>query len=194
MHIARNMPINNSYFNNGSANLHVNNKKFELNSGVINQSNNNSDNENTLKTYKICIKTDEMLYSGGNGTGLSFYIKYTENFSEDNPVVVAKGIDEAGAEFERIININEINPYNATIVEMKALEAYLKLNNGDFSSLPLSMHKMGLNERGNFIEGFRDSINEQNILGQIQNVKFYLDNMHEYQMFYDSLKDKKVLF
>ncbi|WP_313165881.1 hypothetical protein [Sedimentibacter sp.] len=190
MHIKRNMPINNLYFNNRSANIQVDNKKFDLNSGIFNQSINSSN----IKTYKVCIKTDEMLYSGGNGTGLSFYIKYAENSSEDNPVVVAKGIDEAGEEFERIININEINPYDATIVEMKILEAYLELNKGDFSSLPLSMHKMGLNERGNFIEGFRNSINEQNILGQIQNAKFYLDNMHEYQMFYDSLRDKKVLF
>ena len=28
-------------------------------------------------TTTIYMKTDDMLYSGGNGTGLSFYIKYT---------------------------------------------------------------------------------------------------------------------
>ena len=36
-----------------------------------------------------------MLFSGGNGTGLSFYIKYAEESTEDNPVVIAKGVDES---------------------------------------------------------------------------------------------------
>ena len=48
-----------------------------------------------------------MLFSGGNGTGLSFYIKYAEESTEDNPVVIAKGVDENGKEFEEKININD---------------------------------------------------------------------------------------
>ena len=28
---------------------------------------------------KVYLKTDDMLFSGGNGTGLSFYIKYAES-------------------------------------------------------------------------------------------------------------------
>lgn len=38
------------------------------------------------------MKTDDMLYSGGNGTGLSFYLKYAEDSTAENPRVVAKGI------------------------------------------------------------------------------------------------------
>ena len=30
---------------------------------------------------KVYLKTDDMLFSGGNGTGLSFYIKYAEAVS-----------------------------------------------------------------------------------------------------------------
>ena len=51
-------------------------------------------------SMKVYLKTDDMLFSGGNGTGLSFYIKYAEESTEDNPVVIAKGIDENGKEFE----------------------------------------------------------------------------------------------
>ena len=40
---------------------------------------------------KVYLKTDDMLFSGGNGTGLSFYIKYAEVSTDDNPVVIAKG-------------------------------------------------------------------------------------------------------
>ena len=77
--------------------------------------------QNNSKTYaaeneafsqtsvKVYLKTDDMLFSGGNGTGLSFYIKYAEESTEDNPVVIAKGVDENGKEFEEKININDIN-------------------------------------------------------------------------------------
>ena len=58
-------------------------------------------------SMKVYLKTDDMLFSGGNGTGLSFYIKYAEESTDDNPVVIAKGIDENGKEFEEKININD---------------------------------------------------------------------------------------
>jgi len=54
-------------------------------------------------SMKVYLKTDDMLFSGGNGTGLSFYIKYAEESTDDNPVVIAKGIDENGKEFEEMI-------------------------------------------------------------------------------------------
>ena len=73
---------------------------------------------------KVYLKTDDMLFSGGNGTGLSFYIKYAEESTEDNPVVIAKGVDENAKEFEEKININDIDLRNASYVEMSALEAY----------------------------------------------------------------------
>ena len=71
-------------------------------------------------SMKVYLKTDDMLFSGGNGTGLSFYIKYAEESTDDNPVVIAKGIDENGKEFEEKININDIDLRNASYVEMSA--------------------------------------------------------------------------
>ena len=76
------------------------------------------------KGHTVYMKTDDMLYSGGNGSGLSFYIKYAEGSTEDDPTVIAKGVDENGDEFEQTIHINKINPKSAAIMEMRALEAY----------------------------------------------------------------------
>ena len=76
-------------------------------------------------TSIVYMKTDDMLYSGGNGTGLSFYIKYADGSTEDDPTVIAKGVDENGDEFEQTIHINKINPRNASLVEMTALESYM---------------------------------------------------------------------
>ena len=73
------------------------------------------------KSHIVYMKTDDMLYSGGNGTGLSFYIKYAEGSTQDDPTVIAKGVDENGDEFEQTIHINKINPKFATIVEMREI-------------------------------------------------------------------------
>lgn len=110
----------------------------------------------------VYMKTNDMLYSGGNGTGLSFYIKYAENSTEDDPTVVAKGIDENGNEFEQTIHINKINPKCATLVEMRALEAHLGVNKrGGFSSLPMGgTGEMGLHDRADFMDMFEKSIDD----------------------------------
>ena len=122
-----------------------------------------------------------MLFSGGNGTGLSFYIKYAEESTEDNPVVIAKGIDENGKEFEEKININDINLRNASYVEMSALEAYYNVDKGNsLSSFPQETGCMGLNDRCDFISSFEKVIQDMNKLGRYDLQMFYMLNMNIY--------------
>ncbi len=91
----------------------------------------------TPKVYNI-FTDEDMLWTGGNGTGLSYYLKYAENSTEDDPIVIAKGVDENGDEFEKTIHINRVNPKSATVVEMRALEAHTGVKKlGGFTSLPL---------------------------------------------------------
>ena len=130
---------------------------------------------------KVCLKTDDMLFSGGNGTGLSFYIKYAEESTEDNPVVIAKGVDENGKEFEEKININDINLRNASYVEMSALEAYYNVDKGNsLSSFPQETGCMGLNDRCDFISSFEKVIQDMNKLGRYDLQMFYMRNMNTY--------------
>ncbi|MCM1134249.1 MAG: hypothetical protein NC400_01620 [Clostridium sp.] len=129
----------------------------------------------------VYMKTDDMLYSGGNGTGLSFYIKYAENSTEADPTVVAKGVDENGREFEQIIHINKINPKNATIVEMRALEAYTGVDkNGGLSSLPMETGTMRLNDRRDFFDMFRQQIRDMELLRQSKTADYYRYSMQVY--------------
>ena len=122
-----------------------------------------------------------MLFSGGNGTGLSFYIKYAEESTEDNPVVIAKGVDENGKEFEEKININDINLRNASYVEMSALEAYYNVDKGNsLSSFPQETGCMGLNDRCDFISSFEKVIQDMNKLGRYDLQMFYMLNMNTY--------------
>lgn len=130
---------------------------------------------------KVYLKTDDMLFSGGNGTGLSFYIKYAEESTEDNPVVIAKGVDENGKEFEEKININDINLRNAYYVEMSALEAYYNVDKGNsLSSFPQETGCMGLNDRCDFISSFEKVIQDMNKLGRYDLQMFYMLNMNTY--------------
>ncbi len=129
----------------------------------------------------VYLKTDDMLYSGGNGTGLSFYIKYAEGSTEDNPTVLAKGVDENGDEFEQTIQINKINPKCATVVEMRALEAYLGVEkNGGLTSLPPGTGDMGLHDRADFMELFKKQINDMRLLGQKRLAVYYQYSMGAY--------------
>jgi hypothetical protein len=130
---------------------------------------------------KVYLKTDDMLFSGGNGTGLSFYIKYAEESTEDNPVVIAKGVDENGKEFEEKININDINLRNASYVEMSALEAYYNVDKGNsLSSFPQETGCMGLNDRCDLISSFEKVIQDMNKLGRYDLQMFYMRNMNTY--------------
>jgi hypothetical protein len=130
---------------------------------------------------KVYLKTDDMLFSSGNGTGLSFYIKYAEESTEDNPVVIAKGVDENGKEFEEKININDINLRNASYVEMSALEAYYNVDKGNsLSSFPQETGCMGLNDRCDLISSFEKVIQDMNKLGRYDLQMFYMRNMNTY--------------
>ena len=121
------------------------------------------------------------MFSGGNGTGLSFYIKYAEESTEDNPVVIAKGVDENGKEFEEKININDINLRNASYVEMSALEAYYNVDKGNsLSYFPQETGCMGLNDRCDLISSFEKVIQDMNKLGRYDLQMFYMRNMNTY--------------
>ena len=133
------------------------------------------------KGHIVYMKTDDMLYSGGNGSGLSFYIKYAEGSTEDDPTVVAKGVDENGDEFEQTIHINKINPRNASLVEMTALESYMGVDkNGGLTSLPPGTGMMGLNDRTNFMDMFQKQISDMKLLSQKKAAAYYQYSMQAY--------------
>lgn len=146
------------------------------------QSNTNGKVFNNTRPKQVYMMTDDMLYSGGNGTGLSFYIKYADESTEDNPIVVAKGVDENGKEFEQKISNNDINPSNASIVEMRALESHYNVDKGGgLTSLPNGTGTMGLNDRRNFISMFEEAVQDLQKLARYDLSQFYKRNMVIYE-------------
>ena len=134
----------------------------------------------TPKVYNI-FTDEDMIWTGGNGTGLSYYLKYAENSTEDDPIVIAKGVDENGDEFEKTIHINEVNPKSATVVEMRALEAHTGIKKlGGFTSLPLETGAMGLNDRMDFMDMFQKQISDMKLLSQKKAAAYYQYSMQAY--------------
>ena len=135
----------------------------------------------TAKGHIVYMKTDDMLYSGGNGTGLSYYIKYADSSTPEDPTVIAKGVDENGQEFEQLIHINDIDPRNATIVEMHALEGHTGTEKRyGFTSLPLSAGSLGAYERKNFINMFEASIKDLTMLRANKAAAYYKQSVQAY--------------
>lgn len=128
-------------------------------------------------SYTVYLKTEDMLFSGGNGTGLSFYIKYAEDSTEEEPLMVAKGVDESGRDFEQTIRVKGVDPRNATIVEMRALEAYLGADKGfGLSSLSKAAGGMGRSQRADFIRMYDKDISDLTLLGYREKASFYFEN------------------
>jgi hypothetical protein len=134
----------------------------------------------TPKVYNI-FTDEDMLWTGGNGTGLSYYLKYAEDSTEDDPTIIAKGVDENGNEFEKTIHINQINPKSATVVEMRALEAHTGIKKlGGFTSLPLETGAMELNDRMDFMDMFQKQISDMKLLSQKKAAAYYQYSMQAY--------------
>ena len=134
----------------------------------------------TPKVYNI-FTDEDMIWTGGNDTGLSYYLKYAEDSTEDDPTIIAKGVDENGDEFEKAIHINEVNPKSATVVEMRALEAHMGVKKlGGFTSLPMEAGAMGLNDRTDFMDMFQKQIGDMKLLSQKKATAYYQYSMQAY--------------
>ncbi|MCI8321501.1 MAG: hypothetical protein HFH02_10580 [Dorea sp.] len=100
------------------------------------------------------------LFSGG-GYGQEIHIKYDESSTEENPVIKAWGIDSKGNDYNKRIYVNEIDPRNASPVEMKALEEHLR-RQGDtliescegwrMGTIIWSLGKYDVNEKTDFVQ------------------------------------------
>jgi hypothetical protein len=103
----------------------------------VNSSNNNSQNTsatasataNSTNNQNQAVQLDSnalvsasMRLPGGGWMNASVF--KSENHSEDNPVFLVRGTDANGKAFEAEININNVNPRNASFVEMMALDGH----------------------------------------------------------------------
>ena len=77
-----------------------------------------------------------------------------------------------------------MNPRNATLPEMRALEAYSGApKRFGLSSLPMGSTNVGLNQRQDFIDAFKENIADMNMLGEYGIAQEYNKLLSFYEMF-----------
>ena len=136
---------------------------------------------------------------GGKHTGFSYTIQWAADSCGNNPVMIARGYHQ-GVAYEKRIHINDIDPRNATYLEMRALGAYLDANpaNGPVT-IPNSMSGgfLGLNDRADFLVELRNAISDLrgNPVGWAQDrVALYQNSLRAFENFFNNAHTGNINF
>lgn len=111
--------------------------------------------------------------------GLEYRFYHAAESTDENPVLVARGVDERGRLFEQKIDLNQINPYNATKVEISALTHVYKPEDR-FIAIPFLDYfddEDVLNTRFDYIGSLQAAISTSGRLGFRETVKNYESNI-----------------
>ena len=91
--------------------------------------------------------------------GIEYRFFHAAESTEENPVLVARCVDEHGKLFEEKIDVKQIDPYNTTPLEIDAL-AYFKP--GEYHTISTSSlygkEDVGINERFDFVAMIRERL------------------------------------
>ena len=90
---------------------------------------------------------------GGGYVGINVY--KSDNYSEDNPVMLVKGTNADGTPYEVQVNINDLNPRNASLIELFALQCYYVANGKELWPGLAALDALRAQEFGN-IPGLAD--------------------------------------
>jgi hypothetical protein len=102
-------------------------------------------NENApVQLHGEALISAAMRVPGGGMMSASVF--KSENFSAQNPVMLVKGTDVNGSPFEVEININNVDPNNASFVEMFALDGYFAANGKPSSTTRAAARDMAIQD------------------------------------------------
>lgn len=122
-------------------------------------------------------------------TGQELYMNYDESSTDENPVILAEGIDIYGNSFQEKIHLNAIDVRNASVVEMEALNLHLG-KQGDtviksHYSFPLETlsSQYNLTSKMNFEEYFQKYSGKLQAAGYRQDAELYKSELERYLFF-----------
>ena len=106
---------------------------------------------------KYAVKEDGLLAMCWKNPGAEYRLYQAAESTEENPVVIARGVDEHGKLFEEKIDVRQINPYNTNHLELDALSF---CRPGEYKSIGTSNRgvDLGLQDRFDFITGCQEDI------------------------------------
>ncbi|MCL2198912.1 MAG: hypothetical protein FWB80_08325 [Defluviitaleaceae bacterium] len=102
------------------------------------------------------------------GGTMSATVYKADSFSFRDPVMLVRGVDVCGTPFEREVRINDIDPRNATFVEMLALDGYLVANGKPSGIARLAANAMA-NQHASSHSGINGQDSKYNFVSIIDN-------------------------
>jgi hypothetical protein len=132
------------------------------------------------------LYTAGMRVPGGGWLNASVY--KSEAFSEDLPVMLVKGTNVDGTPFEVEINIDNVNPRNASLIELYALDGYDAAMGKDVQVSRAANHAAGraFLEFGNNSFGNMDGFTKLDFIPGLKGLmetQFFHKNLEGYTMY-----------
>lgn len=103
------------------------------------------------------------LYKWGVDDGMKFSVLKANSYTEDNPIMMVRGIDQCGDKFEQMFDPREIDPENASFTEFAALCMWLSQSEeyDAFQFGDLEYRVDDIFEKHNYLNVTRDKRDEQ---------------------------------
>lgn len=143
------------------------------------------------------LKLGYLYYTVDLVSGQELYMNYDESSTEEDPVILAEGIDIHGNAFRQKIRLNEIDVKNASLAEMTALNLHLG-KQGDQAikshySFPLETlsSQCNLTDKMDFEQYFQQNNKKLQSAGFRKEVELYKSELERYLFFQKGGKLRK---
>ena len=93
----------------------------------------------------------------GSNVAMDYAMWYAEGSTEEDPVIFARTIDANGREMEQTFSLNDVDPHNATYLEMLALQVHYKPDDDGIYRYPYGSD-LGPTDRMDFVDGYKQLI------------------------------------
>ena len=107
------------------------------------------------------------IYDAKTGEGANVY--KADDYSEDNPVYLVKGMDKNGNEYEQTVDVSKVNPNSCSYTEMLALNAHTgNKSDSNFLSMAIMKDKAGTasyHEKADYLSAASALMDDMKTLG-----------------------------
>lgn len=125
---------------------------------------------NVKATGNIVHITPDALFSIYDAkTGESANVYRADDYSEDNPLYIVKGMDKNGNEYEQTVDVSKVSPNSCSYTEMLALNAHTgNKSDSNFLSMAIMKDKSGTasyHEKADYMAMAHELMNDMKTLG-----------------------------
>lgn len=125
---------------------------------------------NVKATGNIVHITPDALFSIYDAkTGESANVYRADDYSEDNPLYIVKGMDKNGNEYEQAVDVSKVSPNSCSYTEMLALNAHTgNKSDSNFLSMAIMKDKSGTasyHEKADYMAMAHELMNDMKTLG-----------------------------